>query len=91
VLWVEASTRRVTFVEYTIRDWAGFLRGGMAYEGERVVDGIVFPTRLSARNEIGAEDALHVIDVDRVERDVAVAPVILMPDPTRAREKHPGP
>jgi hypothetical protein len=61
--WIDAETGRLAFVEYTIRELSGFLRGAMVFEGDLVADGVHLPRRMEARSALDDTETLHVIDV----------------------------
>jgi hypothetical protein len=76
--WIDQKSGRLVRLEYTVRDFAGFMQSGMDYSDYRDVGGLPIP------HEIGGD---HTMKVQKVELGVQVPDSFLLPDPTRREAK----
>lgn len=69
LVWVSQESGRISYVEYTVRDFGKRMQGAMQYADFREVDGIVFPYRMTSA-PLG-EDIVHRFTVDSIVFDEA--------------------
>lgn len=67
VAWIDAETRRLARLEYTVRDFFRFVRGTALYEDYREVDGLLWPHRVVLLNgDAESTSKLHVLQVESI-------------------------
>ena len=88
VLWIDATTGLLTYVEYTVRDIASSIVGRVALTNFKKNRGMTVPGYITTIDEIGppGKDFPHRIVVDRVDFG-AVPERPFVVDPTKSRSK----
>jgi hypothetical protein len=88
VAWFDAETHRLAWLEYTVRDFGGFIRGTMRYDDWRSVDGLVLPHRMTVVDGLGeTEIGLHEMRVDTIRVGALFPAAHLVPRPELAAPK----
>ena len=58
ILWINEDGI-LDFIEYTIRDQYGFLKGSASVNRFDIIDGVWVPTEIEIMSNLGKEDLLH--------------------------------
>ena len=78
VVWIDRKTRRLARLEYTLRDYAGFIQSAMDYSDYREVAGFPIAHRIAGD---------HAMTIEKVELGADVPDSVLLPDPSRRGAK----
>lgn len=85
LLYIDADTKRLAKVFYTVRDFARFAAGCMNYDDYRVVDGIAFPFLQTVTEQCDQKDYLssnlHQVRVSKVNYNVFDPDRLRLPRP----------
>ncbi len=64
LIWIDADTKRIVKLEYTIREMYNFLTGAAYYTEYKDFDGILLPTKMPVEsNLLGKGKYLHQMDI----------------------------
>lgn len=78
IAWIDKKDRRLRRLDYTVRDFAGFMTSSMVYSDYREVAG--FPIAHSIAGD-------HAMTLEKVELGVKVPDSVVLPDPSRRGAK----
>ncbi len=81
VAWIEPNTKRLVFLQYTVRDQADFLTGTAFYKDFRSVDGFVVARQISIASMDSPKKILHETTFEDVAFGVDPEPGTFYPDP----------
>lgn len=89
VVWVDAETGELAWLQYTVRDYAGWMMGIMAYTDYEDVGGFrIARTMMTVKQPGSTKRTLHEYGVDSVELNVDVDPHYVVPRPALTGSKH---
>ncbi|MBF0489511.1 MAG: hypothetical protein HQL15_02690 [Candidatus Omnitrophica bacterium] len=66
VVWVNQKTKRMDYIEFTIRDLLPSLHGVMAYKDYRLIDGIWLPFEITLLNSMTTKSYSHRFTVQKI-------------------------
>ena len=70
LIWLDADTKRIVKLEYTIREMFNFLTGAAYYTEYKDFDGILLPTKMPVEsNLLGQGKYLHQMDILNFEKN----------------------
>ncbi len=78
VAWIDQKSGRLVHLQYTVRDFAGFISSAMSYSDYRDVDGLPIAHR------VGGD---HVMTIQKAELGLTLPDAFLFPDRTRSAAK----
>ena len=87
IAWIDPSTGRLGFLEYTVRDILPMAKGCMAYRDYQQVQGLWVPMTMAVCEAPGGADTMHRIEVSDVRFDEEQA-ASLIPRPDVRSTKH---
>lgn len=88
IAWVEQDTKRLGFLEFTVRQQASFAKGAMELTDYRQVDGVwVAHTMKTVENPGDEEVQFHTVTIEKFELGIAQPESFIIPDPNRKRPK----
>lgn len=89
VAWVDRDTRRLRWLQYTVRDFGPNIAGTMSYDVYERVQGLLWPKQMKTVGEPGDRATnLHAIEIESVKLGSQVLRQRLLIDPSRSRRKH---
>lgn len=59
LIWISKETGRIEILQYTIRDYYGFIKGVTFMEDYKTVDGIQFPTNMRVKSRLNQRKLMH--------------------------------
>ena len=88
LLWIDAETKRIVYVQYTVRDMFPNLKSQAWLSDYRKVGGLLLPHRYTVINKIGKHrDVLHTMLWNKIHLLASPSPSLLLPDPARTARK----
>lgn len=70
LIWLDADTKRIVKLEYTVREMFNFLTGAAYYTEYKDFDGIILPTKMPVEsNLLGEGKYLHQMDILGFEKN----------------------
>lgn len=70
LIWLDADTKRIVKLEYTVREMFNFLTGAAYYTEYKDFDGILLPTKMPVEsNLVGEGKYLHQMDILKFEKN----------------------
>lgn len=63
VLWIDAETKRLVKVEYTVRDMYRFITGAASYQEYKDYDGILLPSKMPVESNLMKDKLLHTMSI----------------------------
>ena len=87
VVWINQQTGLVDFVLYTVRDFFGFIVGGMEYHDFRDVQGLKIPFKIINKEEFGGERGLHEYNIKEIQFGVDIPESEIILEPGRSGTK----
>ncbi len=88
LLWIARDTKAIEILQYTVRDFAGFVSGTMFYDNFKRVGGLLFPFRLQVREALDAEDILHEVTVESIRFALPHPANYFVPNPSLQGNKY---
>ena len=64
MLWINAETKRLVKVEYTIRDIFKFISGAAYYQNYQAYDGIILPAEMPVESNLVKDGYLHKMSIE---------------------------
>ncbi len=89
VVWIDADTRRLGYLQYTVRDFGSSMQGTVAYSGYvDVGGGLLAPGDVRTVDAPGStEVSLHRMQFTDVDYAAPVPPSFVVPDPSKKAGK----
>ena len=78
----------LVWLEYTVRDFGGFVTGLMHYEDYQNVGGLQVPTRLTVVEDHESDAVLHQMTLSELELRPGLNRAFVVPKPDIRRAKH---
>lgn len=63
IIWLDAETKRIVKLEYTVRDAYRFVSGAVSFEAYKEFDGIWLPTKLPVESNLTKDKLLHTMRI----------------------------
>lgn len=70
VIWINAETKRIVKVEYTVRDAYRFVSGAATFNDYKEYDGILLPSEMPVESNLTKGKLLHTMRIDDFNADV---------------------
>jgi hypothetical protein len=92
VAWIDAETRQLAYLQYTVRDFGASMQGTVAYSGYTDAGGgLLAPGDVRTVDAPGARDvSLHQMVFTQVDYAADVPRAFVVPDPSRSASKGDG-
>ena len=88
VVWMDAQTRRLAYLEYTVRDFGASMKGTVAYSKYTDVGGLLAPGDVRTVDGPGSSEVgLHQMVFTEVDYAADVPRAFVVPDPSRSAGK----
>lgn len=88
VAWIDQKTKRLAYLQFTVRDLFGFVTSAAMYDDYTSVDGLLVPTQVTIVGDLDdPTDVVHRLVVKDAKLGVDLPPSFLMPDPTKRSRK----
>lgn len=73
LIWLDAQTKRIVRMEYTVREMFNFITGAASYNDYKEYDGILLPVSMPVESNLLSEGYLHEMRIlDFIRDDVSV-------------------
>lgn len=72
LIWVSKETGRIEILQYTIRDYYGFIKGVTFMEDYKTFGGIQFPTSMRVKTRLNQKKLMHHMRIDSVAFNMAI-------------------
>ena len=63
IIWLDAETKRIVKLEYTVRDMYKFISGATYFKDYKEYDGILLPTKLPVESNLVKKGLLHTMSI----------------------------
>lgn len=72
LIWISKETGRVEILQYTIRDYYGFIKGVTFMEDYKTFGGVEFPTSMRVKTRLNQKNLMHHMRIDSVTFNMAI-------------------
>jgi len=66
LIWISKKTGRIEILQYTIRDYYGFIKGVTFMEDYKTFNGIQFPTNMRVKSRLNQKNLMHNMRIENV-------------------------
>ncbi|WP_025739908.1 hypothetical protein [Aquimarina pacifica] len=70
IIWLDAKTKRIVLVEYTVREKIKFARGSAYFSNYKEFNGFLLPTKISSKSNIKKNGYLHIKKINNFTPNV---------------------
>lgn len=70
LIWIDAESKRIVKVEYTVRDYYRFISGAASYNNYKDYDGLTLPSEMPVESNLVKKGLLHTMSIQHFTADL---------------------